>query len=94
MTVVYGDEAVATLFEISDFIYSINTVGAGERWIAKLTKWVESYALKNVSFALCQDDFLASLKLSCLNYNDWIIAFTLKDNLFVVHKVIRGNLLA
>jgi hypothetical protein len=91
--VVYSEEALATLFELSDFIDSINTVGAGERWVAKLTIWVEGYALANVTFALCNDDYLASLKLSCINYNDWIIAFSIKDDLFVVHKIIRGNLL-
>ena len=90
---VYSEEAVATLFEISDFVDSINTTGVGERWVAKMAKWVESYALSNVTFSLCHDDFLASLNLSCINYNDWIIAFTLKDNLFVVHKIIRGSLL-
>jgi hypothetical protein len=92
--VVYSEEAIATLFEISDFIDSVNTSGAGERWVAKLTAWVDSYALSNVTFALCNDEYLASRHLSCINFNDWIIAFSIEDSLFVIYKIIRGNLLA
>ena len=91
MRVVYSEEAIATLFEISDFVDSINTPGAGERWVAKLTASVETYALSNVTFALCNDAYLASLHLSCLNFNDWIIAFSIDAEVLVVHKIIRGN---
>ncbi len=94
MTVVYSEEAHATLFEISDFVDSIHTAGAGERWLTKLHKWLSAYALSNVTYALCNDEYLAYLGLSCINYNDWIIAFTIEDNLFTVHEIIRGSLLA
>ncbi len=93
MTVLYSQDAKATLFEISDFIDSINTQGAGERWVAKLTKWLKSYAISNVSYALCNDEYLAYLGLSCINYNDWIIVFTIEDDSFMVHEIIRGSLL-
>jgi len=94
VTVVYSEEAIATLFEISDFIDSVNTPGAGERWVAKLAGRIESYALSNVTFALCKHEYLAWLNLSCINFNDWIVAFSIDDDVFVVYKVIRGNLLA
>ena len=93
MTVVYGQEAKEALFEISDFIDSINSEGAGDRWTARLADWVKEYAVSNVTYALCSNEYLASLGLSCINYNDWIIAFTINDDLFEVHKIIRGSIL-
>lgn len=93
MTIVYGEEAKSTLFEISDFVDSINIEGAGDRWTAKLTVWLQKYALSNVSYALCKNEYLASLDLSCINFNDWIIAFKIEDDQFVVYKIIRGSML-
>ena len=93
MTIVYSEEAKAALFEISDFIDSINTEGAGDRWMTRLTDWVREYALSNFTYALCSNEYLASLGLSCINFNDWIIAFGIEDDLFIVHKIVRGSLL-
>ncbi len=93
MTIVYSQEAKSTLFEISDFVDSINIEGAGDRWTAKLTVWLKKYALSNVSYAKCRNRYLASLGLSCINYNDWIIAFKIEDDLFVVYKIVRGSIL-
>lgn len=93
MTVFYDEEARSTLYEISDFIDSINMEGAGYRWLAKFEAWLEQYAKSNVTYALCRDEYLASLDLSCINFNDWIIAFKIEGELFVVYKIIRGSIL-
>ena len=93
MIVKLKPEAEETLFEISYFIDCINADGAGDRWATKFISSLYSYALPNVQYALCRDAYLASVGLSCINYNDWIIAFTIKDDLFEVHKIIRGSIL-
>jgi hypothetical protein len=90
----FGEEAKITIYEVSDFIDSINTFGAGERWVTRLTEWVESYAHSNTTYALCNDSYLASLGLSCINFNDWTIAFKIESETFIVYKIIRGSLLA
>lgn len=94
MIVSYSEEAKFSLYEISDFVESVNTDGSGYRWLAKFEAWLANYARSNVSYALCRDAYLASLDLSCINFNDWIIAFKIERELFVVHKVIRGSILA
>ena len=93
MIVVYKQEAKITIYEISDFIDSVNTDGAGDRWTVKLTQFVEEYALSNVHYALCQNESLASSGFSCINFNDWIIAFKIEGEFFTVHKIIRGSIL-
>ena len=93
MKVVYSEEAKATIFSISDFIDNINTEDAGERWVHKLYLWVESYARPNTQYALCNNESLASLGLSCVSFNDWVIAFAINGDSFVVHKILRGGFL-
>ena len=93
MTVLYDEEARLTLYEISDFVDGINIEGAGFRWTAKFENWMENYAKSNVTYALCRDEYLASLDLSCINFNDWIVAFKIEGNLFVVYKILRGSIL-
>jgi hypothetical protein len=89
----YGEEAQITLYEISDFVDSINIEGAGYRWTTKFEAWLESYALSNIIYALCREEYLASLDLSCINFSDWIVAFKIEDDLFLVYKIIRGSIL-
>jgi len=93
MRVSFKPEAEETLFEIAYFIDCINSEGAGDRWTEKFISGVSSYALPNVQYGLCSDEYLASLGLSCININDWIVAFTIEENLFEVHKIVRGSLL-
>jgi hypothetical protein len=94
MTVVFKPDARIVVLEIVDFINSINTPSAGSFWEDRLVSYLRSYALPNVTYALCNNDNLASLGLSCINFNDWIIAFKIERELFVVHKIIRGSILA
>ena len=94
MIVVLAQEVNVTLSEISDFIDTINTEGAGRRWATKLVDHLYDYALPNVSYALCNHQNLASLGLSCITYNDWVIAFKITDDALVVEKVVRDAILA
>lgn len=93
MTVVYSEEAKATLFSISDFIDNLNTAEAGDRWVAKFDLWLNQYAKSKVTYALCTNKELADLGLSCINFNDWVIAFMIENDTFIIHKIIRGSFL-
>lgn len=94
MIILYDEEVRITLYEISDFIDSTNIEGAGFRWTAKFEAWLDGYAKTNVTYALCRDEYLASLGLSCINFNDWVIAFKIEGDLFIVYKILRGSILA
>lgn len=93
MRVVFSQEVKITLFEISDFIDSINTDGAGNRWVARLTDWVGAYAKSNVSYSICRNEAFAEDGLSCITFNGWVIAFKIENDEFVVYQIVRGDIL-
>ena len=93
MRVVFKPDAEIVLDEVAEFIDSINIEGSGRLWAQRLISHLYSYALPNVTYALCKDEQFAASGFSCLNYNDWVIAFKIDDDLFIVHKIIRGNIL-
>jgi len=93
MRVVFRPDAERVLDEVASFLDSINIEGSGELWSERLITHIYTYALPNVTYALCRDEDFAAADLSCINYNDWIIAFKIQDDLLVVHEIIRGNIL-
>jgi len=36
---------------------------------------------------------LAAYKYSCSHFNDWVIAFKIKDGALIVYEIIHGSLL-
>jgi hypothetical protein len=93
MRVVFRPDAESVLDEVADFIDGINIEGSGGLWTERFIAHVYTYALPNVTYALCKDQDFAAAGLSCINYNDWIIAFKIQDDLLIVHEIIRGNIL-
>ena len=93
MRVILMPEAEETLFEVSYFIDCINLPDAGDNWSDRFISNLYSYAKPNVKYALCHDEYLASIGLSCVNFNDWIIAFKIEEGSFVVYKIVRGSFL-
>jgi hypothetical protein len=93
MKVVFRPEADVVLDEVAEFIDTLNTEGSGDFWVAKFISHLYSYALPNTSYALCNNSELAAAGFSCINYNGWVIAFKIEEDLFVVHKITRGSIL-
>ena len=93
MKVVFRPEAEIVLDEVAEFIDTINTEGSGDFWVSKFISYIYSFALPNTSYALCNNIELADVGYSCITYNGWTIAFKIEDELFVVHKITRGNIL-
>lgn len=93
MNIILRHEADEVLYEVSEFLESINTEGAGKRWLDKIRNFLKSYAKRNVVYALCQDEHMALEGLSCITYNGWVFAFKIEDGQFVVYQIIRGNII-
>jgi hypothetical protein len=93
MKVVFRPNAEIVLDEVADFIDGLNVEGAGALWAERFIAHIYTYALPNVTYSLCRDQDFAAAGLSCISYNDWIIAFKIQGNLFVVHEIVRGNIL-
>ena len=67
--------------------------GPGEFWVERLIAYVYTYALPNVTCARCKDEDFSVAGLSCINDNDWIIAFKIENDLLIVHEIVRGSIL-
>jgi len=93
VNVILKPEADEVLYEVSEFVEVINTEGAGKRLLDKIRTFLKSYAKSNVVYALCQDEDMASVGLSCITYNGWVFAFKIEHEQFIVYQIIRGNLL-
>ncbi len=93
MEIVFLPSAKKTTQSIINFIDELNTKGAGDRWYDRLVNFCKKYALPNTKYSLCNNKWLAKRKLSCIVFNNWIIAFTIEENNFIIHHVIYGRLL-
>ena len=93
MNIIIQPLAQSSILSISEYVEDLNTIGSGERWIQKLIAYCKKYALPNVQYSLCNDRNLAKQKLSCIVFNNWIIAFTIEENNFIIHQIIYGRLL-
>ena len=85
--------SLETLYDVADFIDSINTEGAGSFWVTNFILNLYSYAKSNVTYALCSNKVLAQEGLSCIAYNGWVVAFKLEVDELVVHYILRGSMI-
>ena len=78
---------------IADFVESKNIKGSGAKYALKFKSAIEKLAVPNVQYSFCNHAVLAAYKYSCSYFNDWVIAFRIKDEVLVVHEIIHGSLL-
>ena len=93
MEIVIKAKALKTLSEVADYIDSLNTFGAGSRWIDRFLVRIEAYARPNVIYPLCKNAKLAGRKLSCITYKNWVVAFKIQRGNFVIYEIIFGTIL-
>ncbi|HEY5326380.1 MAG TPA: type II toxin-antitoxin system RelE/ParE family toxin [Mucilaginibacter sp.] len=93
MDVKITPQALSVIDGIEDFVESKNTRGSGARYALKFKSAIEKLALPNVQYSLCSHPVLAAYKYSCSHFNDWVIAFKIKENELIVCEIIHGSLL-
>ena len=93
MKVSLEPEALETLYDISDFIDSVHTPGAGEFWATDFIFHIYTYARPGVIYALCNNKILAEDGLSCITYKGWVISFKIEGDELVVYLIIKGSIL-
>ena len=47
----------------------------------------------NVEYKKCLDERLETLKYSCLNFDNWVIAFKIENENFNIYEIILGPIL-
>ncbi|MFI5139888.1 MAG: type II toxin-antitoxin system RelE/ParE family toxin [Sphingobacteriales bacterium] len=93
MNIQITPQALSVIDAIADFVESKNTRGSGKRYALKFKSAIEKLALPNVQHSLCNHSVLAAHKYSCSHFNDWVIAFKIKDGKLIVYEIIHGSLL-
>lgn len=92
MEIFYTPNARNSIALIVAFVESKNTIGSGHRFALKLESAVNKYAKENVEYSLCNNKILASLGYLCINFN-WVLAFKIKHNKFIVYRIVWGGIL-
>lgn len=93
MRIIYTTHALDVIDAIADFVESRNTPGSGKRFVLKFKSAIEKLAHPNVQYSLCNYPVLAQLQYSCGHYNDWVIAFRIENEGFVVYQIFHSSYL-
>lgn len=92
MEVLFKQNALDTLYEIANFIESKNTKGSGIRFIEKVFDFITGYSIPNVQYQLCKYFQFKQKNFSCIYFHDWVIAFKIENDQFVVYEIALGTL--
>jgi hypothetical protein len=93
MNVVIKAKALKVLDETANYIESLNTPGAGSRWLDKFLERIIAYAKPNVKYALCRHEKLAKRNYSCVTIKNWVVAFKIRNEQFTIYEIIHGSVL-
>ena len=91
MQINYTIDAFAALSGIVNFVESKNTLGAGVRWLDKFEKHLEDSLISPASVPLCNNQTFYKLQLRCINFNDWVIAFSIQNNAVVIEAILHNS---
>jgi len=86
-------KALQVIEDVADFVESKNTPGSGDRFAYKFKAAIEKLALPNVQYTRCNHPILAAFGLMCSHFNDWVIAFKIREDELIVQEIIHGSLL-
>jgi hypothetical protein len=93
MEVFFTKRAKQALEGIIDFVESKNTPESGNKFALKFEHAIKQFAIANVTYVKCNHISLNNLGYSCITISKWIIAFKIKDNKFIIYRIIWGALL-
>ncbi len=93
MKVFYTPRAQKAIELIAAYVENKNTSGSGNKFALKFESAINKFASENVVFTKCRNEILSYLAYSCLTINKWVVAFKIKQNKFIVYRIIWGGLL-
>ena len=91
MEINYTNDALKSLTALVSFIEKQNTKGAGLRWLAKYELYLNETLIHHSIIKLCNNTTFSELKLKCINYNDWLIAFSTDKNNITIEAFIHKS---
>jgi hypothetical protein len=91
MQIDYTTDAFASLLQLINFIETKNTAGAGLRWLNRYEAFLQKSLLNPEKTKICHNQTFQKLKLRCLNYNDWTIAFSVHENMVLIEALLHKS---
>ena len=91
MQINYTGEAFMALTDVVNYVESLNTLGSGIRWLNRFESFLVSSLTNPSLIKLCNNRTFYNLELRCLNYNDWVIAFSIHDEQIIIEAVIHSS---
>ena len=88
MEVFFTKKAKQAIDIIADFVESKNTIGSGNKFALKFEQAMKQFAIDNTTYAKCNHKSLRKLDYSCITISKWVIAFKIKENKFIIYRII------
>jgi hypothetical protein len=73
------------------FIEINNSKGAGLRWFNRFEKFLFNELMMHQVIPNCKNKTFNELNLRCLNYNEWVIAFSVKANRITIEAILHKS---
>jgi hypothetical protein len=91
MRINYTTDAFASLVQLINFIESKNTLGSGLRWLARYEAFLQKSLYNPSIIKICHNQTFKKLKIRCLNYKDWTIAFSIHENYVLIEALLHKS---
>ena len=91
MKINYTNAAYESLLAINEFVELRNTLGAGYRWYLRYEDFILEKLLLHKAIPLCKINTLQRLKLYCVHYKDWTIAFSKANDEILIELLLHKS---
>ena len=91
MKVKYTIDAYESLIGLLDFIESHHTQGAGIRWFDRYEKYLKKSLIKPEQIRKCNNETFHKLKMRCIYFNEWIIAFSIHEDFILIESLLHKS---
>ena len=91
MLVNYTADAFGSLVQLINYIESLNTKGAGLRWLDRYELFLQNSLSRPRHIKLCHNGSFHRLKLRCIYFNEWVIAFSVNERDILIEAVLHRS---
>ncbi|MFM2339045.1 MAG: hypothetical protein RL115_2238 [Bacteroidota bacterium] len=91
MQINYTTDAFSSLLQLVNFIESKNTIGAGSRWLTKYETYLQEHLIIPHLVKYCHNKTFQKFGLRCLNYKDWLIAFSIQGENVLIEALLHQS---
>jgi hypothetical protein len=91
MQVNYSVSAFNTLLQLVNFIEETNSQGAGIRWFNRYELFLSKSLAHPGKIKLCNNQTFYQLKLHCIYFNDWVIAFSVDKSFVLIEALLHKS---